>query len=157
MSANPESRVTGLFMRFRPEWTVQTIAESAEIPERYLRSWVTPEETPATPPPKAVLLRLAAALGADFTVVQQAFTASRSTVESGCWSHFTPGDRVLVFGAPDPANGRRRVRRGTVLAPPSPDIIGIAFEDGEHGRYSPADPVRVSHAAGACRCVVTMS
>jgi hypothetical protein len=156
MSANPESRVAGLFACFRPEWTVQTIAERAGIPARYLRAWVTPDETgpPAAPPPKSVLLPLAVALGADFTVVRQAFTATWSTTESGYWSHFAPGDRVLVFGAPDPANGRRRVRRGTVLDPPSPDVIGIAFEDEEHGEFSPADPVRISHAAGACRCVV---
>jgi hypothetical protein len=159
MSANPRSRVAELFASFRPEWTVQAISDRAGIPVRCLRSWVAPEETdpPAAPPPESVLLRLAVALGADFTAVRQAFTAAGSTAESGYRSHFAPGDRVLVFGAPDPANGRRRVRRGTVLDPPSPGVIGIAFEDGEHGQFSPADPVRVSHAAGACRCVTPIS
>ncbi|SEF32011.1 hypothetical protein SAMN05421837_10637 [Amycolatopsis pretoriensis] len=75
--------------------------------------------------------------------------------EGAFWAHFAPGDQVLVFGAPDPA-GRRRVRRGTVLAPPAPDTIEIAFDDGTHEEFSPADPIRVSHAAGACRCVTVI-
>ena len=47
---------------------------------------------------------------------------------------FRRGDRVPVFGEPDPANGSRRVRRGTVV-----------------------DPVRVNHVAGTCQCVVAIS
>ncbi|WP_284747875.1 hypothetical protein [Amycolatopsis sp. RTGN1] len=99
-----------------------------------------------------------AVLGADFTVVQQAFTAAaRSTVEGGYWNHFAQGDRVLVFGEPDPVNGSRRVQRGTVLEPSSPDIIRIDFGDEGCGEYSSADPVRVNHVAGTCPCVVTLS
>jgi hypothetical protein len=118
-----------------------------------------PEETghPVAPPSKAALLQLAAALGADFTALQQALTATRSTHDGSHWNHFAEGDRVLVFGAPDPANGSRRVRRGTVLAPPSAEIIKIGFGNEEYEELSPADPVRVSHAAGACRCVVAIS
>ena len=77
--------------------------------------------------------------------------------EGGCWNHFAPGDRVLVFGEPDPATGSRRVRRGTVLEPPSPDIIRIDFGDEGQGEFSPADPVRVHHVAGTCPCVVAHS
>ncbi|WP_329047364.1 hypothetical protein OG738_34695 [Amycolatopsis sp. NBC_01488] len=91
------------------------------------------------------------------TVAQQAITATWSTLESGYWDHFAQGDRVLVFGEPDPANGSRRVRRGTVLDPPSPETIRIAFEGEEHGEFSPVDPVRVTHAAGACQCVVAIA
>jgi hypothetical protein len=153
-----ESRIAELFERFRPEWSVQAISDSAGLPALYLQSWVTPEDTghPIAPPPKTVLLRVAAALGADFMVVQQAFTATWSTLEGGYWHHFAPGDRVLVFGEPDPANGSRRVRRGTVLGPLSPDIIRVDFAGEEHGEYSPADPVRVHHAAGTCQCVVAI-
>ena len=89
-------------------------------------------------------------LGADFTMIQQA-------LKDGYWNHFAQGDRVLVFGEPDPANGSRRVRRGTVLDPPSLDIIRIDFGGERHEEFSPADPVRVSHAAGACRCVAAIS
>ncbi|MDT7803909.1 MAG: hypothetical protein QOI78_7342 [Actinomycetota bacterium] len=99
-------------------------------------------------PPASVLVRSTAA--------QQAFTAAWSIPKSGYWSHFAQGDRVLVFDAPDPANGSRRVRRGTVRSPPSPDIITIDFGNEEHGELSPADRVQVSHAAGACRCVVAL-
>jgi hypothetical protein len=154
-----ESRIAGLFECYRPEWTVQAISDSASIPALYLQSWVTPEETghPIAPPSKIVLLRLAVVLGADFTVVQQAFTAAWNTLKGGYWNHFAQGDRVLVFGEPDPANGSRRVRRGTVLDPPSLEIIRIDFGDEGHGEFSPADPVRVSHAAGACPCVVAIS
>lgn len=101
----PESRIAELFERYRPEWSVQAISDSA----------------------------------------------------GGCWNHFAPGDRVLVFGAPDPATGSRRVRRGTVLAPLSPDIIRMDFGGEGHGEFSPADPVRIYHVAGTCRCVVTIS
>ncbi|GLY38020.1 hypothetical protein Amsp01_040440 [Amycolatopsis sp. NBRC 101858] len=88
----------------------------------------------------------------------RAFTAAaRSTRQGGYWSHFAPGDRVLVFGEPDPVNGRRRVRRGTVLEPPSPDVIRIGFGDEEYGEFSSADPVRVNHVAGTCPCVVVLS
>jgi hypothetical protein len=75
----------------------------------------------------------------------------------GYWNHFAQGDRVLLFGEPDPANGSRRVRRGTVIDPPSPDIIRIAFAGDGRGEFSSADPVRVHHAAGTCRCVVVIS
>ncbi|MFJ1764734.1 hypothetical protein ACIOD2_30725 [Amycolatopsis sp. NPDC088138] len=81
---------------------------------------------------------------------------ARAAAKDGHWSHFAQGDRVLVFGAPDPSTGSRRVRRGTVLSPPSPDLITIDFGNEEYGELSPADPVRVSHAAGACRCVVAL-
>ncbi|WP_328453019.1 hypothetical protein [Amycolatopsis sp. NBC_00438] len=129
------------------------------MPALYLQSWVTPEETghPIAPPSKTVLLRLAAALRADFTAVQQAFAAAWRTLEGGYWNHFTPGDRVLVFGEPDPVNGRRRVRRGTVLDLSSPDAIRIDFGGEAREEFSPADPVRVNHAAGACQCVVAIS
>jgi len=80
-----------------------------------------------------------------------------STLASGHWNHFAEGDRVLVFGEPDPANGSRRVRRGRVLAPPSAEIIKIDFENAGQEEFSRADPVHVSHAAGACRCVVAIS
>ncbi|MEA5362519.1 hypothetical protein VA596_23485 [Amycolatopsis sp., V23-08] len=82
---------------------------------------------------------------------------TEDAAQGGYWSHFAQGDRVLVFGAPDPATGRRRVRRGTVLSPPSPGVITIDFGNGEHGELSAADGVQVSHAAGACRCVVALS
>lgn len=95
--------------------------------------------------------------GADSTVVRQAVTAAgRSAVEDGYWKHFAPGDRVLVFGEPDPVTGSRRVRRGTVHEPPSPEIIRIDFGDEGHREFSPADPVRVNHVAGTCPCVVTL-
>ncbi len=128
-----EARIAELFERYRPEVTGR----------------------PITPPPMTVLLRLAAALGADVTTVQQAFTATWSTLNG--WNHFAPGDRVLVFGAPDPATGSRRVRRGTVLEPLSPDLIRIDFGSEGHDEFAPADPVRVCHVAGTCRCVVTIS
>lgn len=154
-----ESRVAELFERYRPEWSVQAISDSAGMPARFLQSWVTPEMTgpPTAPPPESVLLRLAAALGADFPAVQQAFTAAWNTLDGGCRNHFAAGDRVLVFGAPDPATGSRRVRRGTVLAPLSPDTIRIGFGAEGHGEFSPADRVRVTHVAGTCRCVVAIS
>ena len=154
-----ESRIAELFERYRPGWSVPAISSNASLPARYLQSWITPEETglPVAPASKTVLLRLAAALGADFTTVQQAFTAAWSTIKGGYGNHFAQGDRVLVFGEPDPANGSRRVRRGTVLDPLSPDIIRIDFGGGEHGEFSPADPVQVTHVAGTCHCVVTIS
>jgi hypothetical protein len=138
-----ESRIADLFACHRPEWSIPAISDSAGLPAPYLRSWVTPEETdPLAPPSKAALRQLAAVLGADST--------------GGHWNHFAEGDRVLVFGKPDP-NGTRRVRRGTVLAPPSAEIIKIGFENEGHEEFSPADPVHVSHAAGACQCVVAIS
>lgn len=154
-----ESRVAELFECYRPEWSVRAISDSAGMPTLYLQSWITPAETghPIAPPSKTVLLRLAGALGADFTVVQQAFTAAWSTLKGGYWNHFAQGDRVLVFGESDPANGSRRVRRGTVLDPPPLDIIRIDFGGEGHGEFSPADPVRINHAAGACQCVVAIS
>ncbi|MFG1645845.1 hypothetical protein ACGFMK_36675 [Amycolatopsis sp. NPDC049252] len=154
-----ESRVAELFECHRPGWSVQSISDRARMPALYLQSWVTPEEIghPVAPPPKTVLLRLAVALGADFTAVQHAFAVAWRTLEGGYWNHFAPGDRVLVFGAPDPANGRRRVRRGTVLDVPSPDVIRIGFGGEAREEFSPADPVRVHHAAGACRCVAAIS
>jgi hypothetical protein len=125
----------------------------------YLQSWVTAEETghPIAPPSKTVLPRLAAALGADSASVRQALTAARSTIEGGNWNHFAQGDRVLVFDEPDPANGMRRVRRGTVHDPPSPDIIRIDFGAEGHREISSADPVQVTHVAGTCHCVVAIS
>jgi hypothetical protein len=154
-----ESRIAEFVEFYRPEWSVQVISDSAGIPSPYLQSWVTPEETghPIAPPSKTVLLRLAAALGADFTAVQQAFAAVKDTINGGYWSHFAQSDRVLVFGEPDPANGCRRVRRGMVIDPPSLDIIRIDFAGEGRGEFSPADPVRVSHVAGACQCVVAIS
>ena len=122
-------------LRDRPEWPAQTIA----------------------PPSMAVLLRLADALNANLSAVQQAFAVTSRTPEGSYWNHFAPGDRVLVFGEPDPVHGRRRVRRGTVLDPLSPDMIRMDFGDEGCGEFSPADPIRVSHAAGACRCVVAIS
>lgn len=120
-------------------------------------SRIAPEATgrPVAPPSEAALRQLAA--GADITAVQQAFAAARRTLDGSRWNHFAKGDRVLVFGKPDPANGSRRVRRGTVLAPPSAEIIEIGFGDEGNEEFSPADPVRVSHAAGACKCVVAIS
>ena len=154
-----ESRIAELFESCRPEWSVRAIADSAGMPALYLQSWVTPRETghPITPPSKTVLLRLAAALGADFTAVQQAFAAVKSTHEGGSWNHFARGDRVLVFGEPDPANRSRRVRRGTVLDPVSLDIIRIDFGDEGHEEFSPTDPVQINHAAGTCHCVVAIA
>ncbi|MEV4316765.1 hypothetical protein [Actinocrispum sp. NPDC049592] len=102
-------------------------------------------------------MRLAVVLGADFLAVQRAFVAAWSTLKGGYWDHFAQGDRVLVFGEPDPTNGSRRVRRGTVLVPSSPDTIRIDFGGEDRGEFSPADPVRVSHAAGTCQCVVAIS
>ncbi|WP_410627023.1 hypothetical protein [Amycolatopsis sp. cmx-8-4] len=146
-----ESRNTDLFARHRPDRPIRAISDSAGPPAPHLRSWATPEEAgrPVPPPPKA-------ALGADLSAVQQAFAAAWNTPEGGYWNHFAEGDRVLVFGEPDPANGSRRVRRGTVLAPPSAEIIEIGFGDEGDEEFSPADPVHVSHAAGACRCVVAI-
>ncbi|WIY00838.1 hypothetical protein QRX60_43435 [Amycolatopsis mongoliensis] len=154
-----ESRIADLFACHRPESSIHATSDSAGLPAPYLRSWLTPEETgrPVAPPSKATLQQLAAASGADFTAVQQAFTAAWSTLQGGHWNHFAEGDRVLVFGKPDPASGSRRVRRGTVLAPPSAEIIKIGFGNEEYEELSPADPVHVSHAAGACRCVVAIS
>lgn len=125
---NPQSRVGELSECGRPEWSAKAI----------------------TPPPMAVLPRPADALGANFA------GAPRPS-EGSYWNHFAPGDRVLVFGEPDPVHGRRRVRRGTVLEPRSPDIIRIDFGAEGPGEFSSADPIRVSHAAGACRCVVAIS
>jgi hypothetical protein len=82
---------------------------------------------------------------------------SVQVISGGYWKHFAQGDRVLVFGEPDPANGSRRVRRGIVIDPPSPDIIRIDFGGEGHGEFSAADPVRVSHVAGTCPCVVVIS
>jgi hypothetical protein len=135
------------------------VKSESRIAELYLQPWVTPEETghPIAPPSKTVLLRLAAALGADFTAVQQAFVAAKDTVKGGHWNHFAQGDHVLVFGEPDPANTSRRVRCGIVIDPPSLDIIGIAFAGEGNEEFSPADPVRVHHVGGTCQCVVAIS
>ncbi len=154
-----ESRIGEFFECYRPEWSVQAVCDSASLPAPYLQSCVAPEEAghPIAPPSKTVLLRLAAALGADFASVQQAFAAAWSTLEGGHWSHFAQGDRVLVFEELDPANGSRRVRRGTVHAPPSLDLIRIDFRGGGHREISPADPVQVTHVAGTCHCVVAIS
>jgi len=154
-----ESRIAELFESSRPEPSVQAIADSAGMPALSARSWVTPEETghPIAPLSTTVLLRLAAALGADSTAVQQAFAAAKTTLKGDYWNHFAQSDRVLVFGEPDPANRSRRVRRGTVLDPVSLDIIRIDFRGEEHGEFSPADPVQINHAAGTCHCVVAIS
>jgi hypothetical protein len=154
-----KSLVAELVEWYRPEWSVQAISGSAGIPALYLQSWVTPEETghPIAPPSKTVLLQLAAAMGADLTAVQQAFAVAWSALKGGNWNHFAQGDRVLVFGEPDPANGSRRVRRGTVLGPLSLDIIRIDFGSEGHGEFSPADPIRVHHVAGTCQCVAAIS
>jgi hypothetical protein len=58
-----------------------------------------------------------------------------------------------VFGEPDPADGTRRVRRGTVAGLAPADIIEVALQGQGCEKFSPADQVRISHAAGACRCV----
>jgi hypothetical protein len=80
-----------------------------------------------------------------------------STIEGGYWNHFAQGDRVLVFDELDPANGIRRVRRGTVHDPPSLDIIRIDFGGEGHREISSADPVQITHVAGTCHCVVAIS
>ncbi|WP_290061315.1 hypothetical protein [Amycolatopsis solani] len=74
----------------------------------------------------------------------------------GNGNHFAAGDRVLVFEELDPAKGTRRVRRGTVHEPPSPGVVKVDLEGEGLREFSPADPVQLSHAAGACRCVVAI-
>lgn len=155
----PELRIAELFERHRPGWSVQSISDSAGMPALYLQSWVTPEETghPIAPPSRTILLRLAAALGANFSAVRQEFADAWSAFNGGYWSHFASGDRVIVFGEPDPANGRCRVRRGTVVDTDPIDIIRIDFGSDGRESFSSADQVRVNHVAGTCHCVTVMS
>jgi hypothetical protein len=154
-----ESRVAELFEHHRPGWSVQSISDSAGMPALYLQSWITPDETghPIAPPSRTILIRLAAVLGADFSVVHQAFVSTWSGLKGGYWNHFASGDRVLVFGEPDPVNGRRQVRRGTVVDTAPSDTIRIDFGHAGRGKFSPADQVQVNHVAGTCRCVVAIS
>lgn len=79
----------------------------------------------------------------------------RNDVDGGRWSHFAPGDRVLVFGEPDPATGWSRVRRGTVTDV-ARDGIGVDFGAAGRTVYAAADRIRISHVAGSCRCVVAL-
>lgn len=74
----------------------------------------------------------------------------------GYWDHFAQGDRVWVFEELDPAKGIRRVRRGTVHESPTPDVVRVDLEGEGLREFSPADPVRLSHVAGACRCVAAI-
>ena len=72
------------------------------------------------------------------------------------WGHFGTGDRVLVFGEPDPATGWSLVRRGTVTEVGHASI-GVDFDAAGRAVFTAADQVRISHVAGSCRCVVALS
>lgn len=110
---------------------------------------------PLAPPPEATLRRLAAALGTDLSTVRKAFSAARNDLDGGRWHHFGPGDRVLVFGEPDPATGRSLVRRGEVTDV-SPEHLAVDFGAAGRATFTAADRIRVSHVAGSCRCVVAL-
>ncbi|MEV7045238.1 hypothetical protein [Amycolatopsis sp. NPDC051061] len=88
-------------------------------------------------------------------MTQKAFTAAWSDVDGGRWRHFGPGDRVLVFGAPDPATGWSLVRRGAVTDV-SAESIGVDFGAAGQAVFTAGDGVRISHVAGSCRCVVAL-
>ncbi len=88
-------------------------------------------------------------------MTQKAFTTAWSDADRGRWSHFGPGDRVLVFGAPDPATGRSLVRRGAVTDV-SGESIGVDFGAAGQAVFTADDGIRLSHVAGSCRCVVAL-
>ncbi|MFJ7213431.1 hypothetical protein [Amycolatopsis sp. NPDC098790] len=151
------SPVAVLFATHRPGTSAASIADAADVPLHYLQAWLAPETAgrPAAPPARGTLVRIAAALGAELPAVDRAFTAAWSTLGGSCWNHFAAGDRVLVFGAPDPETGRSLVRRATVTAT-SGDRVGVDFDAGGDAEYTPADGVRLSHANGSCRNVVAL-
>ncbi|WP_410672109.1 hypothetical protein [Amycolatopsis sp. cmx-4-68] len=153
----PFSPVAALFESYRPGASIESLAAAADVPARDLRAWLTPEVAGrlAAPPSEGTLVRLATALGAELSTVRKAFTAVLSNLNGGYWSHFAPGDRVLVFGEPDPATGWSPVRRGAVTDV-SPEGISVDFGTAGEAVFTAADRIRISHGAGACRCVVAL-
>ncbi|RSM46012.1 hypothetical protein DMA12_12040 [Amycolatopsis balhimycina DSM 5908] len=101
-------------------------------------------------------VRLAAALGAELSTVQKAFTAVTSDLDADRRRHFGTGDRVLVFGEPDPVTGWSLVRRG-VVTDVGHESIGVDFGATGPEVFTAADRIRISHVAGSCRCVVALS
>ncbi len=73
----------------------------------------------------------------------------------GRWDHFGAGDRVLVFGEPDPATGWSLVRRGAVTEVHA-ESISVDFGAAGRSVFTVADRIRISHVAGSCLCVVAL-
>ena len=65
-----------------------------------------------------------------------------------------PGDHLalIVFGAPDPETGARRVQRGTVTAVDPLGAIDVVLDDGTEHRRNPDAEGQISHLSGGCRC-----
>jgi hypothetical protein len=148
------TRVAVLLERYQPGRALSSIEASAGLSARSLTGWVD-QAAPARPvAPVSVdtIHRVAAAIGATPSVVSCAFTGTWYDFNGWEWSHFRPRDRVIVFSAPDPKTGIRRVRRGTIITVDTLGTIDILLDDGTEHRRDPDTEGQISHLGGGCRC-----
>lgn len=148
------TRVAVLLERYQPGRALSSIEASSGLPTASLTGWVDPTAParPAAPVSLDTIRRIAAAIGATPSVVSCAFTGTWDDFNGWEQSHFRPGDRVIVFGAPDPETASRRVRRGTVTAVDPLGTINVLLDDGTEHHRKPDTEGQISHLSGGCRC-----
>jgi hypothetical protein len=148
------TRVAVLLERYQPGRPLSSIEASAGLAAGSLTGWVefTASARPLTPVSPDTIRRVAAALGATPAVVFHAFAGTWYDVNGWEWSHFRPQDRVIVFDAPDPETGARRVRRGTITAVDPLGAIDVLLDDGTEYHRDPDTEGQISHLGGGCRC-----
>jgi hypothetical protein len=148
------TRVAVLLERYQPAQPLSSIEASAGLPAASLTGWVdhAAPARPATPVSVDTMHRVAAAIGATPSVVFHAFTGTWYDVNGWEWNHFRPRERVIVFGAPDPQTGSRRVQRGTITAIDPLGTINVLLDDGTEHRSNPDTESQISHLSNGCRC-----
>jgi hypothetical protein len=148
------TRVAVLLERYQPGRPLSSIEASSGLPAASLTGWINPTAParPALPASLEVIHRVAATIGATPSVVYRAFTGTWYDFNGWEWSHFQPRDRVIVFSAPDPKTGLRRVQRGTVTAVDPLGAIDVLLDDGTEYHSDPDAEDQISHLTGGCRC-----
>ncbi|MEC3979304.1 hypothetical protein [Amycolatopsis sp. H20-H5] len=149
------TRVAVLLDRHQPGRSVRSIAASAGLPAASLDSWLDAGSPthPAALVSVDTMCRVAAATGVALAVVSRAFTGTWFDLNGWQWNHFQPGDRVVVFSAPDPETRTRTATYGTVSAVDPLDVIEVDLDDGTRYLRNPESDGQICHVSGGCHCV----
>jgi hypothetical protein len=148
------TRVAVLLERYQPGRPLSSIEASSGLPAASLTGWIdsTGSARPTLPASPDLIHRVAATIGATPSVVYRAFTGTWYDVNGWEWNHFRPRDRVIVFSAPDPKTGMRRVQRGTITAVDPLGAIDVLLDNGTEHHSDPDAEEQISHLTGGCRC-----
>ncbi|MFD9740550.1 hypothetical protein [Umezawaea sp. NPDC059074] len=149
------TRVAALLDLHQPGRSTRSIEASAGVSR--LARWLdsTAPDQPTEPAEVDLVCRVASAIDVPVSMVSRAFTGTWYDLNGWEWNHFRPGDRVVVFSAPDPLTTTRHATKGLVLAVDPLDVIYVQFDDGTKYSRMPETEGTIAHLSGDCHCVTT--